>query len=408
MNILFLSRWFPWPPNNGAKLRIYHLLRMLSKSHSITLLAFADQGDETARAQPTPLTAMCSSVEVVAHKPFEPTSRRALGGLFSATPRSAVDMFSPEMAAKTTDHLANNSCDLIIASEWDMAAYSDLFGDTPALFEELEVGLLYQKYAAAESTLAKVRHGLSWLKHRRYLIRLLNRFDACTVVSEGELELVRQIAPHFNDVTVIPNGIEVDPDFAPPTKRPDTLIFTGSFRYQPNYDAMLWFLDRVFPLILQDRPQVELFITGDHAGLPLPEVPNVHLTGFVDDIRTEVASAAISIAPLLSGGGTRLKILEAMALQTPVVATTKGAEGIAAEHGRDLMIADEPGDFAGAVLRLFDDPARRRELAQNGRRLVAQRYDWAVVEPPFLALINRLGRHTQTRPPTADPAWVNA
>jgi glycosyltransferase involved in cell wall biosynthesis len=153
---------------------------------------------------------------------------------------------------------------------------------------------------------------------------------------------------------------------------------------------MTWFLAEVYPRIQAQVTDVRLLITGDHADLPLPPTDNLTLTGFVDDVRPLVAAASISLVPIRVGGGTRLKILEAMALHTPVVATTKGAEGLDVQHGDHLLIADTPESFAQAVLRLLGDPALRQKLADNGYQLVRERYDWAAVMPTFLNLIERV------------------
>jgi glycosyltransferase involved in cell wall biosynthesis len=168
---------------------------------------------------------------------------------------------------------------------------------------------------------------------------------------------------------------------------PNTLIFTGSFRYHANYEAMVWFLQEVFPLVLAQKPEVQLTITGDHAGKTLPMLENVNLVGFVDDVQSLIASSWVSVVPLLVGGGTRLKILEAMALCTPVVSTTKGAEGLNIQHGEDILIADTPEAFAKAVIRLLRDRDLREKLAGNAYRLVADEYNWPVIMPRFLELV---------------------
>jgi glycosyltransferase involved in cell wall biosynthesis len=153
---------------------------------------------------------------------------------------------------------------------------------------------------------------------------------------------------------------------------------------------MTWFLEEVYPRVQAGAPGVRLIITGDHADLPLPPADNVTLTGFVDDVRPLVAAAAVSLVPVRVGGGTRLKILETMALHTPVVATAKGAEGLDVRHGDHLLIADAPEDFAEAVLRMLGDPALRQRLIENGYHLVRERYNWAAVMPQFLGLIERV------------------
>jgi len=171
---------------------------------------------------------------------------------------------------------------------------------------------------------------------------------------------------------------------------PGTLIFTGSFRYFANHDAMVWFLGQVYPRIQAQAPDVHLTITGDHANLPLPCTEGVTLTGFVEDVRPLIATAWISVVPLRLGGGTRLKILEAMALGTPVIATSKGAEGLEAQQEEHLLIADTPEAFVEAVVRVLKEPELRRRLTDNAYQLVRDKYDWAVVMPRFLNLVERV------------------
>ena len=195
--------------------------------------------------------------------------------------------------------------------------------------------------------------------------------------------------PDYKNVTVIPNCINLADYSAVRTElQPFSLIFTGSFRYMVNYDAMVWFLQNIYPLIRSEVPDVHLTITGDPAGQTLPSMVGVTQSGFVPDVRPLIASAWATVVPLLSGGGTRLKILEAMALGTPVISTTKGAEGLDAKHGDSVLIADEPKEFASAVIRLFKEPGLREHLADNALQVVREQYDWAGVMPQFMRLID--------------------
>lgn len=385
MNILFLSRWFPYPATNGSKLRIYNLLRGLSAAHRITLVSFyepAEGAPDTAG-----LADLCEQVETVPWREYQPSSLRSLLGLFNPTPRSVVDTFSPQMAEKIQAVLARGGFDLVIASQTDMAAYQPYFGSVPALLEEVETGIIYQEYIQAKG-LSRLRSGLTWWKQRRYLRRLLPRFVACSVVSAQEADLIRAAAPAVRRVEVIPNGFDLqaarqvqgDP-------QPDTLIFCGSFRYFANHEAMLWFVNEVFPLVRAQIPSARLTITGDTAGRDFPVVEGVHLAGHVLDVRPLVASSWLSLAPLRVGGGTRLKILESFALRTPVVATSKGAEGLAAHPGQHLLIADDPVDFAAQVVSLLKDLHLRQSLVEQAFKLVEEQYDWAVILPRFITLV---------------------
>lgn len=387
--VLFLSRWFPFPPSNGSKLRIYNLIRALGSAHELTLISFNDQPDVVA--DKAGLQAFCQAVHIVPWHEYNPESNKARKGFLSSTPRSIVDTYSPEMRQLIETCLAEGSFDVVLASQIDMAAYSPYFGQAPALFEEAEVGSLYEQYVQAGSLKERARYGLTWSKHRHYLKGLMRNFKACTVVSAPEKGLLATAVSPKIPIEIIPNCVDLN-NYADvqETAVPNTLIFTGAFTYEPNYEAMVWFLEEVFPLVRAEIREAQLTITGKHAGKPLPSLENVTLTGFVDDIRPLVARSWVSIVPIWTGGGTRLKILEAMALHTPVVATSKGAEGLGAVVGEDLFVADTAVEFANILITLLKDEACRQMVAQNAYEFVGQAFNWPIVAPRFLELVERI------------------
>jgi polysaccharide biosynthesis protein PslH len=391
MKILFLSRWFPYPPNNGSKLRVFNLLQGLAQHHQVSLISFSDNTEVDGSTYK--LQSICKEAHVVPWKPYKPNSWRAYLGYLHIWPRSFVDTFAPQMAYAIKAALSSNNFDLVIASQFDTAAYSRYFDSLPALFEEIELGVLYEQYKMVRTPIKRMRYAITWKKHRRFLANLLPAFQACTVVSEQERRLLQsEIKDHGNTrLVVIPNCINLsDYNDIPENHKPETLIFTGSFTYSANYEAMLWFVEKVFPIVREKVPLVKLIITGDSGGRRLPHVDNVHLTGFVPDIRPLISSAAVSLAPIWTGGGTRLKILEAIALRTPVVATSKGAEGLDVQHEVHLLIADTPESYAEAILQLLKNPNLGRKIAGNAYDLVKKKYDWEVVMPQFLDLVESL------------------
>jgi glycosyltransferase involved in cell wall biosynthesis len=391
MRVLFLSRWFPFPVSNGSQLRIHSLLRGLNKHHNVTLLSFADQAG--INLDSPQVHEVCSDIKVVPWRAYQPERLRSRLSMFALPPRSIVDTFSSEMASTTAGILAANRFDLVIASQLQMAGYRPWFQGVPAIFEEVEVGLFYQR-AFARNGRFHLRNALTWFKLRLYLSRLLDSYQACTVVSAQERQLLqRNFSGYSKPVTVIPNGLVLD-DYRNITaeKKRNTIIFAGSFKYEVNYEAMRWFISKTFPLILEQVPDAQLLITGDHAKLPLPSSKNVVLTGYVHDIKSLISSCTVSIAPLLSGGGTRLKILEAMALGVPVVATTKGAEGLEVRHDEHLLVADTPVEFAKHVLRLLAEKDVIQRLTRNARVLMEQRYHWDAVMLHYLTLIDSIVR----------------
>lgn len=384
MRVLFLSAWYPYPPDNGSKLRIYNLLRGISARHEVSLISFVENDEQVGDKH---LPQMLSQVETVPVRQYSPTSSRALLGLLSNRPRVLVDRFSPEMDWKIRSSVTSGHYDVVIASQWYMADYLRGITGPPAIFEEAEVGIFADKVARAGSFPVRMRHRLTQLKMQAYFRRLLRRFAACTVVSEQERRLMKTVAPDYESVFIIPNGVRLDEykDVSVPLE-PDTLVYTGSFTYRPNYEAMLWFMKNVFPLLRARRPAVRVMLTGEHKGLPLPGEPAITRTGFVDDVRPYIAGAWAALAPLQMGGGTRLKILEAMAVHTPVIATSKGAEGLDVVPGEHILLADSPDEFALSTARVLGDRDLRDRLAANAFQLVKERYDWSVILPDFFDL----------------------
>jgi glycosyltransferase involved in cell wall biosynthesis len=385
MRVLFLSRWFPFPPDNGSRLRVFNLLGSLAARHEIELISFASE--PPTAAQVDTLRAFCRRVDTVIYRPFQPRRWQALLGFVSPKPRSVIDTHSPELQALTVRAARESKPDLVIASQIDMAPYALAAPGVPRIFEEVELTGPYENYVRRRSPLRRLRHGLGWWKTARYAASILRAFQGCTVVSEAEREQVWRVLPGYDPVAVIPNGVDVarlTSVFGEP--QADTLIYSGALTYHANFDAMAFFLREVFPRIRAERPSARIAITGKLKGVPLDRLPRpegVVFTGYLDDIRPAVAQSWVSVAPLRQGGGTRLKILEALALGTPVVATPKGAEGLDLTPGRDLLIADDPAEFAAAVVRVLRDPELRAALSRNGRQAVEVKYDWQTIGRRF-------------------------
>lgn len=195
-------------------------------------------------------------------------------------------------------------------------------------------------------------------------------------------------------LSVIPNGVDLarlQPNIVP--KQANKLIFNGALTYSVNYDAMRYFLVEIFPRIRALWPDVSLTITGSTEGVDLGALPldeSVHLSGYVSDIRPLVASATACVAPLRQGGGTRLKILEAMALGTPVISTAKGMEGLDAVDGQHYLLGRDAEAFADQTVRLLKDGGLRGQIAANARGLVETKYDWMEIGRVFRGLVEEI------------------
>jgi glycosyltransferase involved in cell wall biosynthesis len=227
---------------------------------------------------------------------------------------------------------------------------------------------------------------VQWLRLRRYEADVCRRADWVLTVSDADADALQRLVPGL-DPSVVPNGIDTrvyHPKAVETQPRENSLVFTGTMDFRPNVDAILWFVKEVLPLIQVEIPDVHVNVVGQrpHQRLdPLRENPSVTLTGFVEDVRPYIANAALYVAPLRMGGGTRLKLLEAMAMGKAVVATRLGAEGYPVTDGRELVLADTATDFAERVISLLQSPKRRAALGRTARAFVERRYDWRAIVP---------------------------
>jgi len=372
MKLLVVSTWCPVPPDNGARLRAYHLLRVLAQRHDVTLVTFAD--GELPRSTRDGLRALASRVEVVTGSPFAqgPLSMR---GLFSTTPRSLTQAHHPGMQ-QAVQRLAPH-CDVALGLEITAAIYLQHL-TVPKVFEEAEVGMLRDQVSRATG-LARPRRWLMWRKTAHFMRGFTCQFERTTVVSGHERSLLIDIGADPSRLVVVPNGVDERDLLLPARPRLARIIYPGSLTYSANFDAVREFLQTTWPL-LKTRPGLEFMVTGSLDGVDLGSLPphdGVRFTGRVDDVKALIAESTAVVVPLRVGGGTRLKILEAMAIGTPVVSTSKGAEGLELVPGAHLLVADTPESWTQHVLSLLDDPALLHRLSETGRTVVARHYRWA-------------------------------
>jgi glycosyltransferase involved in cell wall biosynthesis len=388
MRILFLSNWFPYPPDNGSKIRIFNMISGLAREHEVTLISFTDPGSNQTGNH---MEDICEAVYAIPKREYNATSVSAIMGIFDQRPRVLVDRFMPEMNERIQEEINRGNHDVIIASQMYMAAYLDGQRNIPAIFEEVEIGVFEDAVTSSSSTLSKFRHQLTLTKMGAYYKKLFPHYAACTVVSKLEKERLSKLIPGYQHIEIIPNGVDLGHyrEFLANPK-PSQLIFTGSFTYNPNFEAMEWFTSQVFPQILSQFPDAQLTITGNSSTRNLSDSKGVNLTGYVDDIRPLIASSWVSLVPIFTGGGTRLKILEAFALKTPVIATSKGAEGLEVVHDEHLLTANSPEEYTQQTLRLLQDEQLREKLVSNAYKLVEEKYDWAVIMPKFINLVDQV------------------
>jgi sugar transferase (PEP-CTERM/EpsH1 system associated) len=407
LRVLLVTPFFPYPPHWGFGRRVFEIVRHLSARNSVSVLTYFDEEEEEPLVPE--LRRVCDEVVAVPSPVRWGKQRRFLQArsLLSTLPFHFRELQSRAMQAALERLLDRESFDLV-QLESSQLSYLEL-GPTKSVLDEhnLEYELLLRIFNSEKASLRKAYNGLEHLKIKRHEQKAWRRFDACAVTSEREEEIVKSRLPGALTATV-PNGVDVDyfrP--GPMPSEPDSLLFTGLLSYRPNEDAVRFFVSEVFPIIRRARPDATFTAVGYATPGFINELagePNVTLTGRVPDIRPYLQRAGVVVVPLRSGGGTRLKVVEALAAGKAVVSTSVGCEGIAVEAGRDLLIGDSARDLATATLQLMADRDLTSKLGRAGRALVVERYSWASA----VERLERLYARVEQLPVRANPRWTDA
>src|SRR6266516_2156381 len=356
LSILFVAPSWPYPPTWGFATRVYHLARQLSKRHHVSFLAYKGANSEV---EPTDAFRDFRSVELVAQPPaFRSKRREQAASLLSPRSYHMAHLRSARMSAAVNRALDRHAFDLVQV-------------------ESRQMGL-----ASIESAPLRKAFGyLEALKARRDELRSWKNCDGAVFASESDMALMRAAQPE-KPACVVPNGVDTD-YFHPSSVEPEpaTIVFTGAINYRPNTDGVAYCIREVMPILRRIRPSVRFVVVGQGAPDWLIRMagPNVEFTGAVDDVRPYLSRAAVVIAPLRAGSGTRLKILEALAVGKPVVSTRVGREGLAVADGEHLIVADDPVSFAQQTARLISDRRLADELGRRGRALVERQYSWSAI-----------------------------
>ena len=390
MKILWVKAGGLVPPDTGGKIRSYNILRELARQHSITFFSFYQSHDGD---QHPSLKDLFDRVECVPLSLPKPKSRSELGdyivGLFSSEPYGISKYCRPEVRRRLQALLDEENFDVILCDFMAAAATIPWNWPTPKILftHNVEATIWRRHYEVAGNPLWKA---ISWWEWRRMDAaerRYLRLADHVLAVSEADQ---KAFAPFVGQgkVTVVPTGVDVEYFHVMSMEEAaNSLVFIGSMDWLPNEDAVLYFAEAILPLVKEQCPEVSLHIVGRSPSPKLRALAdterNIRLTGRVEDVRPFVAQASICIVPLRIGGGTRLKIFEAMAMGKAVVSTSVGAEGLPVQAGENILLADTPRDFANSVIALLHDPNGRRRLGASARTLVEEKYSWRKVAETF-------------------------
>jgi len=397
MNVLWLTLGAPYPPDTGVRIRDYNLIRQVAQRHSVTLISLLYSRDEIASLEN--LRRYCAEVDYVFMRPrsFGENASQFLLHLTSGRPPATYPFYYPEVTQKIRSVSKRNKPDIVQIEHSFLAPYITAIPQNACR----TVLSLHNIGSRQYGSMRRMKTGfvnkcvwwLKWLSMLGWETAWAGRFDQVISVSAADRDLLLKSNPNLR-VAVVPNGCDtraLQP--LPESAAGNKLLYIGTFGYPPNVDAVLHFTDCILPLIRQQIRDVRLVVVGHRppeAIRRLAERGEIILAPPTADVLPYYREARICVVPLRAGGGTRIKILEAMALGRPVVSTRAGCEGLDVKSDEQLMIADTPAEFAQNVVQLLSDSWTRGRLVAMARSFVESRHDWSAIGSGVLHLYEQL------------------
>lgn len=379
MRLLFLTSRLPFPPDRGDRLRTFHLLRVLSQEHVITLVSFVGSEEEARLGQK--LGEFCEEIHVIVRSKMQ-SQITTIVNMWRRQPLQALYYRSAKMQGLVDRLLASNAYDLVYVHLFRMAPYvngkQDLYRIvdlTDMISVEIAASLPYR------APLSRLTYRLEMARIARYERRVAGWAEETWLISERDRSLLAASQPAAN-LQVVPNGVDLEhlyPLGEGLTKK--RLLFVGHLDVFHNIDAVSFLLNEIFPRVRERIPECTLDIVGPGTGVQLPDIgrsPTVRLRGFLPDLNQVLNEAAIFIAPLRFSAGVQNKVLEAMAVGLPVVSTSNVNDGLGARPGQDILLGDSADELSEAIVKLLEDERLRRHVGQAGRHFVEQHFSWQV------------------------------
>jgi len=408
MKILIISPYLPYPLDDGDKIRLFNLIRRIAYKYEVSIVSFVRSLQEEQFIPE--LKKYCSQVEIVLMKERSKLAKlhALIQCLVSGDPLESKFAFDYEMKEKIRRLVARHHFDIIQIEHTFMAPYIKVIPNAynaKKIIAIYNIGFIqfYRMFRIERALYTKIRYFINWTMMKKWEVKFLENFDKCITVSFQDKQILNSENQKL-DVSVIQNGVDVN-KYRPLPVNSGTknILFIGFMDYVANHDAALYFYHEIFPIIKKQIPHSKFFIVGKNPKQGIKELTkdkDVIVTGYVNDVRSYYQDCDISVVPLRAGGGTRLKILEAMAFGRPVISTSIGCEGLDVVNGHHLLIADDAQQFAEKTLRLLSDRKLYKRIVREARQLIASKYDWDAIAEQLLIVYSEITLKPELRTKT--------
>jgi len=394
MHILVVSPYLIGEHSLGGAKRIFRMIRYFAESHRVSYACFEDSQNRAHHPRPE-IFALCPTV-ISEPVPTPGLFRKAVHYFFSPRPSSACFHDSPQLRKRIKALAATEAIDCIHVEFFDMAtAIADVAGDMPRVLVSQEVLSCAKKQT--RSILKRLKGRGQLAKIKAFEVEISRGFDRVYCITEEERDYLHRIGVH--QVGLYPHVVDTV-EFSPPKEAREEdghLLFLGNFDHQPNTDALVWFVEEIWPLVKQACPAAVFHVVGPNLRPPQRErlaEGRIIFHGEVENLHDAYERTSVFVNPIISGGGMRGKVLEAMAKGKAIVSTQLGVMGIAVRDGEDVLLAEGPQRFATAIINLLQNKRKRVNLSDKARATVCERYDERIV---FARLLNEYSEMVRKR-----------
>ncbi len=395
MNVLMLTPYLPFPLLSGGQIRTYNLLKKLAKKHSITLFALIK--NESERSYISELENLGVTVRVFKRSATPFTLKNIISTALSSYPFLVIRNYVPEVTVAIKQELEKSHYDLIHSETFYMMPHIPETTVPKILVEQTIEYLGYESFAKNTPSILRPLLSIDITKIKKWELHYWKTCDRLIVMSQEDKAFIGTQIAQLKKIEVVANGVNT-PWFAEKKKKhtdAPTILSVGTFKWLPNVEAVHFLVNSIWPLIKKELPSARLWIVGNSPTKAILQLqnsdPNITVTGNIPDIRDAFAGADMLIAPVFSGKGTRYKVLEAMASETPVVATNTAVEGLAVTDGEQVLISNTAQGMATHSVKLLLDKQLRKRLAQAGKSFVAEHFDWELISHKLDTIYQHIG-----------------